>query len=571
MPTTPQVEFARGSTSATPKAGGIASAVSAVVGAVTGEEGWNGTVGGKPGFQKGNKYGANRGKGVREAGKAHTVAKNAALKAFKAHARSKTDAQRAVTQKAVAQAVRVSAKAHRELQAARAAQPAARNAARREARTTAKATPAANPAQSHGPASTSTSTTKASTATPKPTAGKMSDALANRAHVEIEKLKTFVGAGLRDNDQLLTDVDRLARGMNKAELFEAAKRAGIDHQAKTKKDLVDAIKNHVFDHKLATLKAKTDAARPQPITPSTPRPASGPAQATGTKPQPASTSKLTPVPQAKVTTSTAPNPAPVLAKAAQVAQRQEAVTKARQALGQAVTTHQVAGARDRADDLRAAVAAAGIKSHDREGLERIAEAHLRRHANRQATSVRPIGRDDAEKAHHIDHDGVRFHFTSSQAGLRKASSAFAQLAGGGEHIPAHISRHTSDVFLTTHEAQRSHNLTGFGRIKAAANGKQVAHYGTSYDDDGHANLAHEFSHNFAKHLYGSTTPSATSDFERARRTGEAPANRYGGTSAKEDFATSFEAYYRNKNKFRQSHPERFAVVDRLVRDASYGG
>ena len=221
MPMTSSITFARGTGPPKPdKGGGVGAAVAAVVGAVTGQEGWNGTVNGHKGFQKGNQYGAlrHRNQAVITAQKFHTAAKNAARKAIKAHGRSRTAEQRAATIRAVSQAAKVSAKAHRELQAARAAAQQGKIDTRRA---------------------------KAMAARVERSTSVMHDVLSKRAGEAIRDLKAGVDDGsYADVDHHLA-VDRIARSTNKAELFTAAQHAGIEHTAKTKGELVAHIRAHV--------------------------------------------------------------------------------------------------------------------------------------------------------------------------------------------------------------------------------------------------------------------------------------------------------------------------------------
>lgn len=227
---------------------GKTSAVGAVLDAVAGASGdgigagYNGTVNGHKGFGPGNKYGALRHKGVLNAQKGHTAAKNAAAKAVKAHGKARTKASAS----AVARATRTAAAAHRELEAARASRAAEKAASK--------------PAKAPKPAATVAPRVERS-------AKATSDTLAANAHRKIDELKAGLAAGTHDADAITTHVDRIARGATKAELFDAAKRAGIAHDATTKRALVDHLKNHAFDHKLAADKAREMASKPAEVGP----------------------------------------------------------------------------------------------------------------------------------------------------------------------------------------------------------------------------------------------------------------------------------------------------------------
>lgn len=216
MPITSPITFSAGVGPQKAKGDALGAAVSAVVGAITGQEGWNGTVNGHRGFQPGNKYGAlrHRNQTVVAAQKAHTQAKNAATKAIRAHGRKRSDA----TLREVRRAAKVAAAAHRELQAARQAAGQAKVDARRA---------------------------KAMQARIERTMEANRDRLAMRAGQAIRDLKAKVHGGDYDGIDAHLAVDRIARGTNKGELFLAAKLAGIEHNAATKAQLVAHVRAHV--------------------------------------------------------------------------------------------------------------------------------------------------------------------------------------------------------------------------------------------------------------------------------------------------------------------------------------
>lgn len=200
-----------------------------------------------------------------------------------------------------------------------------------------------------------------------------------------------------------------------------------------------------------------------------------------------------------------------------------------------------------------------------------------------ATKVAPVHIENkdfglSEPMHSIEHEGIKYHFSASPEGRVLAASALHRLHSS-EPIPSHITAHTKEVHITTADHPKNKNLAAElgpdyanGRIRGYAQGGKVGMYSTkNYGVDEHARLAHEMSHNYAKHLYGSMTPKEGSDFHKATQTGEKPYSNYGATSLKEDFATSFTGYHTHKEAFAKRHPERFKVIDRLHRESSYGG
>ena len=522
---------------------GAADAVAAVVSAITGQP-MNGTVGGKKGFQPGNTYGAklHRNQKVGAAKAAHTAAHGA----VRSHARAGT-----LATPAGRAAITASASAARQLQAARATHQRERqdgkNAAARDNRAAARA-PATDRAQK--------------------TVAATSEMLVKSAHSKLEGLRRGAVAGDHDGDAIIDHVDRLARVTTAKELHEAAARAGIAYEGRRKQDAINGIKNHVYDAKLAAddaraaaaakvRAAKTDeeehAAGRQAAREESARQVAAHQVSTGRPSPSANPAPRPPLPRPFV---------PITPRPAEKSQEARGATPKAEPVRQAVPSP--------AAQLAAAAQAAGWSN--RAEHDRLAAEYLDRHATTTPEAVLPVGRRDMEKVRSFDHGGTTFHFTDSPDGRQKAVAALRNLATNP--VPEHISRHTRQVFLTTGQAQREHGKAGFEGYKIAgvANGRSVSIFGADYHDHTHGTLGHELSHNFARHLFGGrTTPTPESDFARAASSGEAPVSRYGASALNEDFATSFEAYYKNKGKFRQDHPERFAVIDRLVKDPNYGG
>jgi hypothetical protein len=76
----------------------------------------------------------------------------------------------------------------------------------------------------------------------------------------------------------------------------------------------------------------------------------------------------------------------------------------------------------------------------------------------------------------------------------------------------------------------------------------------------------------ARVKYGGTSaPLPTSDFAKAAASGEAPPTAYAAKSSAEDFAESVYLYVVNKWKLRTTAPQRYRVIDRLMREDGYDG
>jgi hypothetical protein len=257
------VEFAKGGGGVKMKAGAKGAQpgiVGAVVNAITGNGmggGFNGTVSGKRGFQAGNKYGAlHGGKGttaVQSASRKHRSAKTLASKALGRHASAQASSGKSIPLPPSArQAIRDSAVAARELQAAKATAAQARSVAGKTDRAVASGravelTPQAKAAHVASEAA-------------KPPAKTMSPAMATRVaasvkdatHVQAQRAKQHLddlhaGAseGKHTADQIHARVHEIAKGASKDALFAAAKEHGHDLKGiKTKTALVEHLKAH---------------------------------------------------------------------------------------------------------------------------------------------------------------------------------------------------------------------------------------------------------------------------------------------------------------------------------------
>jgi hypothetical protein len=312
------VTFAKG---ASAKGGGIGQAISAVVGGLTGSGGCgNGTVSGKKGFQAGNKCAGGRDKNspVNRASVAHRAARAVVSK----HSKAGT-----IGTKEGRAAVKASASAHRQLQAARQAQASARSGDRKAATAVksgrasalpAKGTPAPAPAPAPTPKPTIEKAVKAS-------AKESADVLTARAATHLNDLHAGAAAGALKPTEIHAHVERIGRGATKDQLFAAAKSAGIEHSATTKKALVAHLKDHAHARNEAAIAAKTatapkptqaPAAKTVPATPKakpvddlhtihpTPKPGDG-ATTAGTRAEP-----IPPRPTPKPEAPSKPTPAP---------------------------------------------------------------------------------------------------------------------------------------------------------------------------------------------------------------------------------------------------------------------
>jgi hypothetical protein len=256
------VTFARGGGGVKAgKGGGIGSAIAGAVQAVTGGTPMNGTVNGKRGFQPGNTFGANRkGKGATPA-QAASGKHRSAQSVVRKHIKAGT-----LASKAGRQSVRDAAHASRNLQSARAEAVAARSADSKASRAVASDRASALPKPGEPPVS---APYKAPTGVAKATQDRVASSMteaskykADHAARNLADLHDRAGKGDLKAMDVHQHVERIGRGATKDELFAAAKTAGVEHSATTKKALLDHLKNHA--HGLGE-KARTAAATPKDI------------------------------------------------------------------------------------------------------------------------------------------------------------------------------------------------------------------------------------------------------------------------------------------------------------------
>lgn len=229
-------EFFSGFTAGFAKGGGKAKGGGGIVGAVldalagaSGSGGCGtGTVGGKKGFQKGNHCSA---KGKSGAG-------SPALKAAGAHRSARSVVNKHIkagtlNTKAGRAAVKSAAHHARIVRDAKAAIKAQKSAAGKADRAVAsgRATPLSS---KPSPMEARVAESVKATASMK----------AERATGHLNNLHERARAGTVKGDDIHKHVDIIAKGTTKDELFAAAKAAGVEHKATTKKALVEHLKAH---------------------------------------------------------------------------------------------------------------------------------------------------------------------------------------------------------------------------------------------------------------------------------------------------------------------------------------
>lgn len=180
------------------------------------------------------------------------------------------------------------------------------------------------------------------------------------------------------------------------------------------------------------------------------------------------------------------------------------------------------------------------------------------------------GMSRAEKMWSFEHRGIRFHGSGEIDANHPIVRTFAEFSP--RDLPQELTKHTTDIFMTGQENDKDEywrkKYKGFTTSAATGgDGSIVIYNSRPLERDV---IAHEMGHNLAKARYGSLTPPPTSDYAKAMT--KAPAvSKYAENSPSEDFAEALRTYAKDPGTLKKMAPDRFAVVDRLIKDPSYHG
>lgn len=191
--------------------------------------------------------------------------------------------------------------------------------------------------------------------------------------------------------------------------------------------------------------------------------------------------------------------------------------------------------------------------------------------NAQSQKIKRHGMAQAEDMKLFQWEGIKFYYSDETKASLAAS--LADIAARPA-FPDRVKAGTESIVFTTQKNKsdsywaKKYNQPNF--VSAATGGdKQVVVY--SKRSAVYGTVVHEAGHSIAAEVYGSATPPLTSDFaETVRLEKEAP-SRYAKVAIAEDFAESVRLYVDDPRAFKQLHPQRFAVIDKILNDKSYKG
>lgn len=173
----------------------------------------------------------------------------------------------------------------------------------------------------------------------------------------------------------------------------------------------------------------------------------------------------------------------------------------------------------------------------------------------------------AEPMDRVAFGGITWHFPDTPEGHNALAFTLRNMAEAGK-LPDRLLKATTDVYFSSATVQHP-LIPGMESPGSGGEDRAIVTYkNRSLDLEF---FAHEAGHNLAAELYGSIYPTARSEFKAATATGEGPPSDYGALNTSEDFAESVKYYTVNPSKFRESHPERAKVLDRILGDPTHGG
>lgn len=194
-----------------------------------------------------------------------------------------------------------------------------------------------------------------------------------------------------------------------------------------------------------------------------------------------------------------------------------------------------------------------------------------------AVEVRPVaihGMANPEAFRKVRWMGIDWHFTgTADAGSKiyYTISGYRDF-GHAAKVPARLREATKSVYFTgqanSDDDYWRANRKNFTKSHATGGGGNIVVYDDNYLDIG--NFSHEAGHNLAHELYGSSKPAK--EYGRLlETTTEPPVSKYAATAPSEDFAEAVRVYVTDADRMKATHPERHAIIRKLMTESSYGG
>lgn len=195
----------------------------------------------------------------------------------------------------------------------------------------------------------------------------------------------------------------------------------------------------------------------------------------------------------------------------------------------------------------------------------------------QPMSIRQHGMMNFEQLRRSRFGGLDFYAEGFDPNSTPVQSLVRMVEDGW--FPEELNRHTEGIVFSAQRNSKDdywavkYNTPNFVSAATGGDGKVVVYGGRTLS---HSSMAHEMGHNLAKGRYGTTQTAEGSDFWSLAQSSTAP-TAYGTNSISEDFAESVKLYVQHENgiasaqEFKKEHPERYSIIDRLIKEIDYDG
>lgn len=192
------------------------------------------------------------------------------------------------------------------------------------------------------------------------------------------------------------------------------------------------------------------------------------------------------------------------------------------------------------------------------------------------------GMSDFENHSYVEHDGVKFHGQGEFNKDHPVIQTINNLLEKNQSLPENFSHATKNIHITSqknkfdnHWAQE-YDIPGFVSNATGGDGNIVSYIDRAQNTH---TIYHEMGHNFAKQVYGHTTPPSDSLYFLAMKKDGKHFSNYGNVSPAEDFAETAAAYFNhdvdkknlgiaNNAKLKKESPERYKEFERLLKTGS---
>ncbi len=193
--------------------------------------------------------------------------------------------------------------------------------------------------------------------------------------------------------------------------------------------------------------------------------------------------------------------------------------------------------------------------------------------SKESENILKHGMTDSEKMNSINYEGITIRYVDNKDENSAITKTIKNLADS-DKLPDELQKHTREIILTDQKNKddsywaKQYKMPGFESAATGGDGDIVVYGGRQASVD---TISHEMGHNLAKARYGSATPTSESEFDAAISSGEPPPTKYAKVAPAEDFAESIKLYIADPEHLQKIAPTRYDIINKLLKDESYGG